>query len=94
MFSALRNGRLYVPGNILGTHSSHRLSAVGRIKSMTPSGNEPMTFLFLAQCLNQLCHRVPTINLIYHMKQLILILGSKLQDGFQAVRTNAKLRHR
>ena len=69
--SALRNGRLYHPGNIPGTHFCWRLSrpqghsAAGRITSMknvTPSGIEPATFLIVAQCLNRLRHRVPSCN--------------------------------
>ena len=65
--STLRTGRLYPPGNIPGTHFCYRLSrpqshsAARRIMSitMTPSGIETATFRLVAQCPNQLPHRVP-----------------------------------
>ena len=65
--SALGTGRLYPPGNIPGTHfcwglsQSQGHSAAGKIMSMKnsngTSGNR--TRNLLAQCLNQLQHRVP-----------------------------------
>jgi hypothetical protein len=68
--SALGTGRLYHPGNIPGTHFCYRLSqpqghsAARTIMSMKHSNGtseiEPATFRFLAQCLNQLRHLVPT----------------------------------
>jgi len=65
--SALNTGRLYFPRNILDTHFCQRLSrsqghsAAGRIMSMKNSNDtiEPATFRLIAQCLNQLRHRLP-----------------------------------
>ena len=72
--SAIRTGRLYPPGTSPGTHSCWRLSrpqghsADGRIKSMKYSSDfiriEPTTFRVVAQCLNQLRHRVPHMPFI------------------------------
>ena len=66
--SAQRTGRLYPPGNIPGTHCCQRLNqpqghnAAGGI--VTQSGIEPATFRLVAQCLNQLRHRVPPVKLL------------------------------
>jgi len=69
ILSALITGRLYCSRNIPGTHFCWRLSrpqglsAAGRIISMKNFiyiiGNQPATFRLVAQCLNQLRHRVP-----------------------------------
>ena len=62
--SALRTGRLYIPGYIPGTHFCYRLSqphchsATVRINSkvpMIPSGIELATFWLATQCTLSLC---------------------------------------
>jgi len=88
---ALRNGRLYAPGNIPGNYFSHRPSAVGRIKSVTPSGIQPKTFRFLTQCVNQLCHRVPATSLVYHIKRSILILGTKITERIPGCKSKCQV---
>jgi len=63
--SALRNGRLYPPGNIPGTRflgaESSQGPQCGRKNCVDEklSGIEPATFRLIAQCLKQLCPRVP-----------------------------------
>jgi hypothetical protein len=55
--SALRTCRLY-PQEIFWYSFLLEAGATGRIISMTPSGIEPATFLFVAYSLTQLRHRV------------------------------------
>jgi hypothetical protein len=80
--SALRTGHLNPPGNIPGTDFCYRLSrprAIVRPKGlcqrkipMTPSGIKPATFRLLAQCLDQLRHRVPclAVNTASYLRSL------------------------
>jgi hypothetical protein len=61
--SALRTGRLYPPGNILGTNILLEAESTPGPECdqwknpPTSSGIEPATCRFVAQCLNQLRHR-------------------------------------
>ena len=90
--SALRNGRLYRPGNIPGTHFCQ-----GRVdpkaivlpewscrwrSPVTPSGIEPANCRLVAQCLNSLRHRTPTASLgtwfrLCVLKHALALLDSK-----------------
>jgi hypothetical protein len=73
------------PGNIPGTHSVRgwvdprpivRLEGLCQLRfPMTPSGIEPSTFWLVAQCLNQLRHRVPHTYIyiyIFHSQCLLV----------------------
>ena len=73
--SALWTGRLYPPPprkyswySFLLEGESTPVRPEGWKISMTPSGIEPATFRLVAQCLNQLRHRVPFLHGGAHKK--------------------------
>jgi hypothetical protein len=66
--SALRTGRFLPPGRFLvlisvrgwvDPRATVRLEGSGKLKNPPHLGFEPATFWLVAQCLNQLCYRVP-----------------------------------
>ena len=71
--SALRTGRLYLPGNSWYSFLLEAESTPGPqgscqwIIPMIPSGIEPATFRLVAQCLNQLRNRVPPASLKFKL---------------------------
>jgi hypothetical protein len=76
--SVLRTGHLFPSRNIASTHFCYRLSRPRVIQlpkvlcqwkiKITPSGIEPATFRLVAQCLDQMRHRVPPYTAWFRFK--------------------------
>jgi hypothetical protein len=85
--SALFIGRLYPPGDNLSRHFCWKWQeGLNKWKiPMTPSGIEAATVRFVAQCQNQLCHRLLLVLLrfdIYYINKLPTNVLSKSFSSF------------
>jgi hypothetical protein len=103
--SAPRTGRLYPPGNIPGTVRGWvNARAIMRPEALCQWKIEPPTFQLVAQCLNQLRHRVrPFVNENHLITKStfikkILVCGTKLNwnmpflADFNTFRLNLRLK--